>query len=101
MRTQVKLIFIKKNTVFEEGECMEINSDFHIVYASDNKFAEILGVSMVSLFQNNKDANSITLYILDGGISEQNKKRLDEICFTYGRGLPIWIQAVNIQEIIG
>ena len=100
MRTQVKLIFIKKNTVFEEGECMEINSDFHIVYASDNKFAEILGVSMVSLFENNKDANSITLYILDGGISEQNKKRLDEICFTYGRGLPIWIQAVNIQEII-
>ena len=27
----------------------------HIVYASDDKFAEILGVSLVSLYENSRD----------------------------------------------
>lgn len=37
----------------------------HIVYASDDKFAEILGVSLVSLYENSKDMDDIKVYILD------------------------------------
>ena len=40
----------------------------HIVYASDNKFAEILGVSLLSLFENSRDMKIIHVYILDSGI---------------------------------
>ena len=32
----------------------------HIVYASDDRFAEILGVSLVSLYENSKDTVSYT-----------------------------------------
>ena len=48
----------------------------HIVYASDDKFAGILGISMVSLYENNKDMENIIVYIMDGGISVSNKKKL-------------------------
>lgn len=45
----------------------------HIVYASNDKFAEILGVSMVSIYENSKDEDDIIVYIFDGGISTANK----------------------------
>lgn len=77
---------------------MQLNSNMHIVYASDDNFAEVLGVSIVSLFQNNKDAESITIYILDSGISNENKRRLEEICCSYNRRLPVWIKAINIED---
>lgn len=43
-------------------------NEAHIVYASDDGFAEILGVSMVSLYENSKDMEFIAVYVLDSGI---------------------------------
>ena len=48
----------------------------HVVYASDNKFAEILGVSLVSLYVNSSDMNGINVYVLDSGISEKNRFKI-------------------------
>ena len=61
----------------------------HIVYASDDGFSEILGISMVSLYENSKDMESIAVYILDSGITDTNKKKLESICKTYNRALPV------------
>ena len=47
----------------------------HIVYASDDGFAEILGVSLVSLFENSGDMKEIRVYILDSGISKHNREK--------------------------
>lgn len=60
-------------------------SIFHIVYASDERFAEILGVSLVSLFENNKDMDEINVYILDSGITEESKKKLLYVIEYYKR----------------
>lgn len=46
-------------------------NEAHIVYASDDGFAEILGVSMVSLYENSKDMEFIAVYVLDSGIGLQ------------------------------
>ena len=70
----------------------------HIVYASDDGFSEILGISMISLYENSKNMESIQVYILDTGITESNKNKLESICKTYNRALPIWIKAKNICE---
>ena len=59
----------------------------NIVYASDNNFAEILGISMTSLFENNKSSSEIVVYILDDGINEENKENLKLISDRYGRQL--------------
>lgn len=70
----------------------------HIVYASDDKFAEILGVSIVSLYENSKDMNEIHLYILDRGISHENKIKLNSIADTYLRTSPLFIEAKDITQ---
>lgn len=59
----------------------------NIVYASDDNFAEMLGISMISLFENNKKCNEIDVYILDGGISDKNKTLLKKISESYLRNL--------------
>lgn len=76
----------------------DFNSDIaHIVYASDNKFAEILGVSLVSLFENSKDMEEINVYILDSGITENNRHKLLSVCQLYYRN-GVFIPATNIRK---
>lgn len=57
----------------------------NIVYAADNNFAEQLGISMLSLLKNNTECDDIRIYILDGGISEENKASLCATAEKYGR----------------
>lgn len=73
----------------------------HIVYASDDKFAEILGVSLVSLLENSKDLKDILIYILDSGISDDNKEKIEAVCNKYNRHSPIWLQAKDISKELG
>jgi len=40
-------------------------------YIFDDKFAEILGVSLVSLYENSKDMDDIIIYVLDSGITKK------------------------------
>jgi lipopolysaccharide biosynthesis glycosyltransferase len=70
----------------------------YVVYASDDGFAEILGVSMESLFKNNEDLDEIQVSILDSGISEGNKERIKTICEKYHRALPIFLEAKDISQ---
>lgn len=70
----------------------------HIVYASDDKFAEILGVSLVSLYESSKDMDDIVVYVLDSGITDENKQKLLSVCKTYNRSNVIFIPAKNISE---
>lgn len=53
-----------------------------LVYASDDKFTEVLGISMISLLENNAGEN-IGVYILDEGISAANKAVLTRIADKY------------------
>lgn len=70
----------------------------HIVYASDDNFSEILGVSLVSLFENSKDMQEIIVYILDSSITEENKEKIETVCKNYNRPMPKWLVAKNISE---
>ncbi|MCI8958359.1 MAG: glycosyltransferase family 8 protein [Lachnospiraceae bacterium] len=72
------------------------NNIAHIVYACDNKFAEILGVSLISLYENSKDIN-IVVYVLDSGLTEENRKKIEGISQKYGSVI-VWVQAINIAE---
>jgi len=72
----------------------------NILYTSDDKFAEIAGVSILSLFENNKDADEINIYLIASGISEVNKQRLTGISESYGRKI-IFTDAPDIEKIAG
>lgn len=58
-----------------------------VAYATDDNYAKHLGISMLSLFQTNAAFDGIRVFVLDCGISEQNRKHLETIAGQYGRAL--------------
>lgn len=70
----------------------------HIVYASDDRFAEILGVSLVSLYENSQDMDDLVVYVLDSGINEENKNKIEGISKKYHRQLVHWLPAKDINK---
>ena len=69
-----------------------------VVYASDDCFAEILGVSLISLYENNKSMEEIHVYVLESKITDKNKKKLECITNAYGRSPIIWVPAKDISK---
>ena len=45
----------------------------NIIYASNDAYAQYLGISMLSLLENNQDIEEIIIYILDQNIKPENK----------------------------
>ncbi len=72
----------------------------HIVYASDDRFAEILGVSLVSLYENSKDMDDIVVFVLDSGIKDENKRKIESVAGNYGRSGIRWIPAQDISKVL-
>ena len=61
----------------------ELDKTFDVVYASDDRYAVQLGVSLISLCENNCEAIRIRCFIFDGGISSENADRLRKIAGQY------------------
>ncbi len=72
----------------------------HVVYASDDNFAEIMGVSLTSLYESNRDFEEITVYVLDSGICSENKDKINSLAAKYGRASIVWLTAVNISQTL-
>lgn len=73
----------------------------YVIYHSSDAFAEVTGVSMLSLFENNKHMDSIQVLYIERGMTETNKTLLQSIAQQYGRELqfmemPDWSEKLNI-----
>lgn len=60
---------------------------YHIVYAASDAYSFLAGVSLLSLFDNNRHLEDIRIYILDDHIRDENKAGLRQIAETYGRSI--------------
>lgn len=70
----------------------------NIVYSSSDTYAEICGISIVSLLENNKNVDHLEVYIIDNNISEKNKKKLEDTINSYSRKL-VFVKAVDLEKI--
>ena len=68
-----------------------------VAYGSDDNYAGYLGISMYSLFETNPEFEHITVYVLDCGISEENRNRLESVAAQWGREVCF----INMAEAIG
>lgn len=59
----------------------------NVVYSASDLYAPLAGISITSLFENNKEQKFIDVYILDNGIGNDNKCKLIELGKKYGRGI--------------
>ena len=56
-----------------------------VVYTCDDNFVWIMGISMISLFENNRDMENLEVYLLGDHVSDTNKDVLLGIANKYGR----------------
>lgn len=74
----------------------------YVIYHSSDSFAEVTGVSMISLFENNQHINNIHVLYIERGMSDENRTLLECIAAKYGRELefmemPDWSETLNIE----
>ena len=56
-----------------------------VVYSSSDYFAPITGISILSLLETNQDADELLIYLIDNGISPENRGRLERMVHAHGR----------------
>lgn len=56
-----------------------------VVYAADNNYASLAGISMLSLFENNKECRELVVYILADNIDKDNQQKMLKVGACYGR----------------
>lgn len=56
-------------------------------YSFMDNYAQHAGLSIMSLFEHNKDVERIDVFIIDGGIGDLNKQNLNSIAVKYGRNI--------------
>lgn len=61
----------------------------NILYTCDNNFVWLMGISAISLFENNKHIKEIKVILLGEKISEKNKLHLNDIAQKYNREIEI------------
>ena len=71
----------------------------HILYQFNEKYAPYAGVSMTSLFINNKNAADITVWILGEGLSELSEDRFDALAKEFGRSIKYIDASALIDKI--
>lgn len=67
-----------------------------LVWATDENFVMMAGVSMVSVFENNKSFEKIRVWILTDNVSEKGKSQLSECARQYHRE----IQFLNAEDYL-
>ena len=60
-----------------------------VLYGCDDNYAPYTGVSMLSLFENNKHIDDLTVYLASMGIEQDNINKLSNLANSYGRKIII------------
>lgn len=67
----------------------------NVIYASDDNYSWLMGISMISLFENNRECNEINVYLFGDRIAKGNEEKLISIAQKYHRGF----QIIDVNEL--
>lgn len=84
------------NNIFDISKSKKVD----VVYTFDDAYAEISGVAIVSLLENNREIKSLVIHVVDCGLSESSKRKINKIAFTYNREIKYY-KAIDVTERIG
>ncbi len=59
----------------------------NVAYSSSDLYSKFAGISMISLFENNKEFENINIYLIEDNVSEENKNKLKKIVERYNRNI--------------
>ncbi len=69
----------------------------NIVYASSDSYAPICGVSLLSALAANEREENLRVYIVDNGICEENKRKLEQVGVRYKRNI-VFLPPPNLEK---
>lgn len=70
----------------------------NVVYSSDDNYAQHLGASISSLLMHNNNVDEVNIFVVDNEISEENKRRIEEIVSPYACCSLTWISFEKWKE---
>lgn len=70
----------------------------NIVYSASDLYSSLAGISLTSVFENNKWANEINVFIMDNGIGKVNKDKLLSLAERYGRSVSFFALPENLVK---
>ena len=75
----------------------------NLLFASDDNYTPLLAVTLYSVLENNeKDFNNSNIYVLDGGISSNNKQRIQSLCEEFDVETTLeFYKYDNLEELLG
>lgn len=71
-----------------------------IFYAFNDAYASLAGISIFSLLENNRACESIRFYIVDSGVSEVNKRKIEKLVHEYAREIGFF-NMPSFESVIG
>ena len=73
----------------------------NVLYTCDNNYVWLLGISAISMFENNKELQNLNVYLLGENISNENKQILTKIGEKYNRQITIIeVPKIDIPEAL-
>ena len=69
----------------------------YVIYHSSDAFADVTGVSIASLFENNRHFEEIHVLYIEKGMSQTNKEKLQQLAETYGRTITLGMAGFRLQ----
>ena len=72
----------------------------NIVFASSDSYAMTCGVSLLSLLFNNKEEEVLDIYVVDNGISKENKEKLLNTALEFNRKLS-FLPKPDLEKLTG
>lgn len=71
------------------------------MYASDDNYAWLMGISMISLFENNKESKDINVFVFGDNLSVENQNVITSIAEKYGRRCNhVDVAKINIPHVL-
>ena len=73
----------------------------NVLYTCDNNYVWLLGISAISMFENNRELQNLNVYLLGENISNENKQILTKIGEKYNRQITIIeVPKIDIPEAL-
>jgi len=82
-----------------EGRYKEMDNIVHIAYATDDGYAKLAGISILSLLENNKSIPQLEIHIFDDEISVENQEKLRSIAANYDRQISFYNVKDKLAEL--
>lgn len=73
----------------------------NVLYTCDKNYIWLMGISVISMFENNKEIENLDVYLLGENISEENKEILSDIGEKYIRKITVIdVTQIDIPDVL-